>query len=74
MHRSWSFAGLRAYSTGLLRDLNTAVVSEEIDVLEIDFDESLAMIRDGRIQDAKTIVLLQWAAIDGPFAAGSLER
>jgi nudix-type nucleoside diphosphatase (YffH/AdpP family) len=41
---------------------------EEIDVLEIDFDESLAMIRDGRIQDAKTIMLLQWAAIDGPFA------
>ena len=41
---------------------------EQIDVLEIDFDESLAMIRDGRIQDAKTIMLLQWAAIDGPFA------
>lgn len=41
---------------------------EEIDVLEIDFDESLQMIRDGRIQDAKTIMLLQWAAIDGPFA------
>jgi nudix-type nucleoside diphosphatase (YffH/AdpP family) len=41
---------------------------EEIDVLEIDFDESLAMIRDGRIQDAKTIMLLHWAAIDGPFA------
>jgi nudix-type nucleoside diphosphatase (YffH/AdpP family) len=41
---------------------------EEIDVLEVDFDESLAMIRDGRIQDAKTIMLLQWAAIDGPFA------
>jgi nudix-type nucleoside diphosphatase (YffH/AdpP family) len=41
---------------------------EEIDVLEVDFDESLAMIRDGRIQDAKTILLLQWAAIDGPFA------
>ena len=23
------------------------------------------MIRDGRIQDAKTIMLLQWAALDG---------
>ena len=41
---------------------------EEIDVLEVDFDESLAMIRDGRIQDAKAIMLLHWAAIDGPFA------
>ena len=41
---------------------------EDIDVLELDFDASLAMIRDGRIQDAKTIMLLQWAAIDGPFA------
>jgi hypothetical protein len=25
------------------------------------------MIRDGRIADAKTIMLLQWAALDGPF-------
>ena len=41
---------------------------EDIDVLEVDFDESLAMIRDGRIQDAKAIMLLHWAAIDGPFA------
>ena len=38
-------------------------------VLELDIDEALAMIRDGRIQDAKTIMLLQWAALDGPFAA-----
>jgi len=41
---------------------------EEIEVLEVDFDESLAMVRDGRIQDAKAIMLLHWAAIDGPFA------
>lgn len=26
------------------------------------------MIRDGRIQDAKTIMLVQWAVLDGPFA------
>jgi len=30
VHRSWTFAGLRAFSNGLLRDLNTAVVSEEM--------------------------------------------
>lgn len=41
---------------------------EEIDVLDLPFDEALAMIRDGRIRDAKTIMLLQWAALDGPFA------
>lgn len=25
------------------------------------------MIRTGEIADAKTIMLLQWAALDGPF-------
>ncbi|HEX5856887.1 MAG TPA: NUDIX domain-containing protein [Microbacterium sp.] len=41
---------------------------EEIDVLDIPFDEALAMIRDGRICDAKTIMLLHWAALEGPFS------
>ena len=27
------------------------------------------MIRDGRIRDAKSIMLLQWAVLDGPFRA-----
>ncbi|WP_426244819.1 phage holin family protein [Nocardioides sp. LHG3406-4] len=46
VHRSWIFAGLRAFSNGLLRDLNTAVVSEEmmrgarsIYVDYVDYDE-----------------------------------
>ncbi len=43
---------------------------EEIEILELDIDEALAMIRDGRIQDAKAIMLLQWAVLDGPFAPG----
>jgi nudix-type nucleoside diphosphatase (YffH/AdpP family) len=42
---------------------------EEIEILEVDIDEALTMIRDGRIQDAKAIMLLQWAVLDGPFAA-----
>jgi nudix-type nucleoside diphosphatase (YffH/AdpP family) len=42
---------------------------EDIEVLELPFTEALAMIRDGRIADGKTIMLLQWAAIDGPFRA-----
>lgn len=41
---------------------------EEIDVLEIDIDQAREMIRDGRIQDAKTIMLIHWALLDGPFA------
>ncbi|MBW8481839.1 NUDIX domain-containing protein [Actinomadura parmotrematis] len=43
---------------------------EDIEVLELPFAEALAMCRDGRIADGKTILLLQWAALDGPFAAG----
>lgn len=40
---------------------------EHIELLEVDIDEARAMVRDGRIQDAKTIMLLQWAVLDGPF-------
>jgi nudix-type nucleoside diphosphatase (YffH/AdpP family) len=36
---------------------------EDIEVLEVGFDEALAMIADGRIVDAKTIMLLQHAAL-----------
>lgn len=36
---------------------------EDIEVLEIPFDEALAMTSDGRIVDGKTVILLQWAAI-----------
>jgi nudix-type nucleoside diphosphatase (YffH/AdpP family) len=36
---------------------------EDIEVMELKFDEALAMIADGRILDAKTIMLLQYAAL-----------
>jgi len=42
---------------------------EHITVVELDIDEALAMIDDGRIADAKTIMLLQWSMLRGPFAA-----
>lgn len=42
---------------------------EDIQVLELPFSDALAMIQDGRITDGKTIILLQWAALQGPFAA-----
>ncbi|WP_040815320.1 NUDIX domain-containing protein [Nocardia concava] len=40
---------------------------EDIQTVEIPFDDALSMIRTGDIADAKTIMLLQWAALDGPF-------
>jgi len=40
---------------------------EDIEVLELDFADALAGITDGRIVDGKTIMLLQWAALSGPF-------
>jgi len=36
---------------------------EEIETLELSIDEAVAMIADGRIIDAKTIMLLQYAAL-----------
>ncbi len=42
---------------------------EDIEVLELDVDEALTMVDDGRIADAKTIMLLQWAVLRGPFRA-----
>ncbi|MEU4253563.1 NUDIX domain-containing protein [Amycolatopsis sp. NPDC026612] len=40
---------------------------EDIEVLELPFTKALAMIETGEIADAKTIMLLQWAALHGPF-------
>jgi nudix-type nucleoside diphosphatase (YffH/AdpP family) len=37
---------------------------EDIEVLELPFQEALAMVDDGRIVDAKTIILLQYAALN----------
>lgn len=36
---------------------------EDIHVLETPFDEALAMVADGRIRDAKTVILLQHAQL-----------
>ena len=37
---------------------------EDIEVMELPIDTALAMISDGRIADAKTIMLLQYAALN----------
>jgi nudix-type nucleoside diphosphatase (YffH/AdpP family) len=39
---------------------------EDIEVLELPLAEALAMVAAGEIVDAKTIMLLQWAALHGP--------
>ncbi|WGS00814.1 GDP-mannose pyrophosphatase [Bradyrhizobium sp. ISRA443] len=51
-------AAMRAGDGGGLAD-----EGEDIEVLELSIDEALAMISDGRIVDAKTIMLLQYAAL-----------
>ncbi|HAY49514.1 MAG TPA: GDP-mannose pyrophosphatase, partial [Thalassospira sp.] len=40
---------------------------EDIHVLEIAFDDIASMISDGRIRDAKTIILLQHGLLTGLF-------
>jgi nudix-type nucleoside diphosphatase (YffH/AdpP family) len=37
---------------------------EDIEVIELSIDEALAMIGDGHVADAKTIMLLQYAALN----------
>lgn len=38
---------------------------EDIDVLEVGFADVIAMMADGRIRDAKTVILLQHALLNG---------
>jgi hypothetical protein len=38
--------------------------TEEIEVLEIDFNKAFTMIQNGEIIDAKTVVLLQYLKIN----------
>jgi hypothetical protein len=37
---------------------------EDIEVIELSIDEALAMVGDGRLADAKTIMLLQYTALN----------
>ncbi|MFJ2738743.1 NUDIX domain-containing protein [Streptomyces sp. NPDC087440] len=58
------------YAAGSATSEGGGVVDEgeDIEVVELPFKEALVMIRTGEIADAKTIMLLQWAALEGPFA------
>lgn len=41
--------------------------TENIEVLEMPFETALQLMADSKIRDAKTILLLQWAQINGLF-------
>jgi nudix-type nucleoside diphosphatase (YffH/AdpP family) len=43
----------------------TAEDNEDIEVLELDFDQALSMVRSGEIRDGKTIMLLQHLRLEG---------
>jgi nudix-type nucleoside diphosphatase (YffH/AdpP family) len=47
-----------------------AAEGEDIEVIELAFEQALGLIVTGGIADAKTIMLLQWAALRGPFRRG----
>ena len=56
------------YNETTLRHAGGGLVEEgeEIELVELDFAEALSMTRDGRIMDAKTIILLQHLALERP--------
>ena len=43
---------------------------EDIEVVELPLDEAFAMVRDGRLPDAKTVILLQWAVMNRALLQG----
>ncbi|MGY1749447.1 NUDIX domain-containing protein [Modestobacter sp. SYSU DS0511] len=57
------------YDAGTRTDAGGGLAEEgeDIEVVELGFDDALARIGSD-IVDAKTILLLQWAALSGPFA------
>lgn len=61
------------YSTATALHVGGGLIEEgeRIDVVELRFDDALARIGVDII-DAKTILLLQWAALRGPFAPGGV--
>lgn len=53
------------YNEALRDNAGGGVEDESIEVLEISFPEALAMVKDGRICDGKTVMLLQHAQLAG---------
>lgn len=61
------FAAPYRATTAPVTPRGVAEEGEDITVMELPFRKARAMIRNGEIADAKTIMLLQWAALGGPF-------
>ncbi|TPW29729.1 NUDIX hydrolase [Martelella alba] len=55
-------AGMRVAEGGGLDEEN-----EDLEIVTIGFDEAIAMVVSGEIVDAKTVILLQWAAMNRSF-------
>jgi len=53
------------YHESLRDNAGGGVDDEDIHVLEIPFPQALAMVKDGRIRDGKTVILLQHAQLAG---------
>ena len=51
------------YSDAQRANTGGGIEEEDIEVLELDFDDALAKMASGEIRDAKTIMLLQYAAL-----------
>jgi nudix-type nucleoside diphosphatase (YffH/AdpP family) len=64
------FVATYSHQQRLSRGGGNADEGEDIEVLEFTLDEALAMIDAGTINDAKTIILLQWAALNRAAPAG----
>jgi len=56
------------YDDSLRENSGGGIDDEDIEVVELPFTEAVAMMKDGRIKDAKTIMLLQYAQIQGWFS------
>ena len=52
------------YSPAYRVDTGGGIDEEDIEVLELPFDRALEMVGTGEIKDAKTIMLLQYAALN----------
>jgi len=64
------FAAPYAAATATGTPGGVAEEGEDITVLELPFAKALKMVGTGEIADAKAVMLLQWAALNGPFSRG----
>ena len=63
------FVATYSHEQRLSRGGGVADEGEDIEVLELTLDEALAMVEGGTIDDAKTVILLQWAALQRTSSA-----